>query len=54
MVIFKSKLKNFESDLILKLCGKRLYILLKVTNTLVRKLIQTLSGNIMLMIFLLK
>ena len=25
MVIFKSKQKNFEGDLKIKLCGKRLY-----------------------------
>ena len=62
MVIFKSKQKKFEGDLKIKLCGKRVYptesvkylgvkILLKVLNTWVLKLIQTLVGNIMLMIF---
>ena len=62
MVIFKSKQKKFEGDLKIKLCGKRVYptesvkylgvkILLKVLNTWVVKLIQTLVGNIMLMIF---
>ena len=30
MVIFKSKQRNFEGDLKVKLCGKRLYPTLKV------------------------
>ena len=49
MVIIKSKQKKFESDLKIKLCGKRVYP--KVLNTWVWKLIQTIAGNIMLMIF---
>ena len=32
-VIFKSKKKKLEGDLKIKLCGKRLYIPLKVLNT---------------------
>ena len=32
VVICKSKLKKFEVDLKIKLCGKRLYVLLKVVN----------------------
>ena len=50
IVIFKSKWMKFEGDLKMKLYGKRL-ILLKVLNTWVWKLIQTLVSNIILMIF---
>ena len=50
MVIFKSKQKKLEGDLKIELCGKD-YILLKVWNTWVWKLIQILLGSIMLMIF---
>ena len=49
MVIFKSKQKKFEGDLKIKLCGKRLYPTESV-KYLGEKLIQTLVGNVMLMI----
>ena len=52
MVIFKSKQKKFEGDLKIKLSGKRLYPTESVKYLGV-KLMQTLVGNIMLMIFLL-
>ena len=52
MVIFKSKQKKFEDDLKIKLSGKRLYPTESVKYLGV-KLMQTLVGNIMLMIFLL-
>ena len=50
MVIFKSKSKKFEGDLKMKLSGKRLY---PTENVKYLGVIQTLVGNIMLMIFLL-
>ena len=50
MVIFKSKQKKLEGDLKIKLCGKRLYPTQSVKYLGV-KLIQTLLGSIMLMIF---
>ena len=50
MVIFKSKQKKLEGDLKIKLCGKRLYAT-KSVKYLDAKLIQTLLGSIMLMIF---
>ena len=53
MVIFKSKQKKFEGDLKIKLSGKRLYPT-EIVKYLIQTLIQTLGGNIMLMIFLLK
>ena len=52
MVIFKSKQKKFEGDLKIKWSGKRLYPTESV-KYLGWKLILTLVGNIMLMIFLL-
>ena len=52
MVILKSKQKKFEGDLKIKLSGKRLYPTESVKYLGV-KLMQTLVGNIMLMIFLL-
>ena len=51
MVIFKSKQKKLEGDLKIKLCGKRLYPTESVQYLGVKKLIQTLLGSIMLMIF---
>ena len=53
MVACKSKKIKFESDLKLKLCGKRLYSTESVKYMGV-KLMQILVGNIMLMIFPLK
>ena len=50
MVIFKSKSKEVEGDLKMKLSGKRLY---PTENVKYLGVIQTLVGNIMLMIFLL-
>ena len=50
MVIFKSKQKKLESDLKIKLCGKRLYST-KNVEYLDVKLIQTLLDSIILMIF---
>ena len=50
MVIFKSKQKKLEGDLKIKLYGKRLYPT-KSVKYLGVKLIQTLLGSIMLMIF---
>ena len=52
MVIFKYKQKKLEGDLKIKLSGKRLYPTESVKYLGV-KLMQTLVGNIMLMIFLL-
>ena len=46
MVIFKSKQKKFEGDLKFKLCVKRLH-----PTESVKKLMQTLVGNITLMAF---
>ena len=46
VVIFKSKQKKFEGDLKFKLCGKRLH-----PTESVKKLMQTLVGNITLMVF---
>ena len=53
MVIFKYKQKKFEGDLKINYVVKD-YILMKVFNTWVYKLIKTLVGNIVLMIFPLK
>ena len=53
IIVFKYKQNKFEGDLKIKLCGKRLYILLKVSNAWVWKLIQILVGSTMLMIFIL-
>ena len=50
MVIFKSKQKKFESNLEIKLCGKRLLYPTE-SVTWVQKLILTLAGNTLLMIF---
>ena len=50
MVILKSKQKKFEGDLKIKLRGKRLYPTESVKYLGV-KLMQTLVGNIMFMIF---
>ena len=50
MVIIKSKQKKIESDLKIRLCGKRWYLTKSVKYAGV-KLIQILVGNIMLMIF---
>ena len=51
MVIFKSKQKKFEGDLKIKNYVVKYYIQLKVLNTWTWKLIPTLVGNVMLMIF---
>ena len=53
MVIFKYKQKKFEGDLKINYMVKD-YILMKVFNTWVYKLIKTLVGNVVLMIFPLK
>ena len=49
IVILKSKQKKFESDLKIKLCGKRLYPT-EGAKYLGVKIVQTLVGNTMLMI----
>ena len=50
MIIFKSKQKKLEGDLKIKLWGKRLYPTESV-KYLGLKMMQTLLGSIMLMIF---
>ena len=50
MVICKSKQKKIEGDLKIRLCGKRWYPIESVKYLGV-KLIQSLVGSIMLMIF---
>ena len=52
MIIFKSKKKKFKGDLKIKLCRERLYPAESVKYLGVSKLIQTLVGDIMLMISL--
>ena len=52
MIIFKSKKKKFKGDLKIKLCRERLYPTESVKYLGVSKLIQTLVGDIMLMISL--
>ena len=51
MVIFEFEQKEFEGHLKIKLCGKRLYSTESIKYVGISKLMQTLVGNAMLIIF---
>ena len=51
MVIFEFEEKEFEGHLKIKLCGKRLYSTESIKYVGISKLMQTLVGNAMLIIF---